>query len=144
MNELANISITINFIKVLNTQAKLQILNDIVVKNFLNKKKCIIFTDNQAAAVYVDNLLWKFSKDSFIPHLITDEPSQEFVIITTKKDNLNQAEVAINLTALPLDNVSSNIREIFELHDSTTQEKEIASNQKLESYNSRNFHCLQH
>lgn len=133
-----NSDTSITFIKVMNNTAKLQRLSDIVHDTFMKSKKCIIFTDTPNAAKYIDDYLWKFPQDSFIPHVIANQKTDERVVITNEMANLNQAEVAINLTAEALSNLECGIQEIFELYDLTSQEKENISKQKLASYTSRN------
>jgi len=42
----------------------------------------MILVPNIEAAQYVDSLLWKTPTDSFIPHVITQSTSSEWIVIT--------------------------------------------------------------
>ncbi len=62
-------------------------------------RRVLIVAASQAEAQEMDQRLWTFEQNSFVPHALAGGPDQdqEPVLIATGPDNLNQAGVAILL-----------------------------------------------
>ena len=70
-----------------------------LVENFYNQgKRVLIIVKNEEEGMILDNLLWNYTPESFIPHKISLKAKvdkNQPVLITTKRENRNQAEILI-------------------------------------------------
>lgn len=124
------------FISVQNNASKLDLISTKSLESLQTKKRLLITTPNLRAANYIDLLLWKSPEDSFIPHIVSDMPTNEWIVITLQNQvNNNQASRIINLCneTSPL---YSSVEEVYELYDETHPEKLQLSQQKLQFYKS--------
>ena len=120
------------FFQVSNASAKCKKITDTAKNHFEKKESLIFFVENEKAALFVDELLWKFPETSFLPHLITDEPTTEPLVITTSKINVNQASFAFNLCPTPL--LIEGFQIIYDFEDLSTQSKQNLSGIRLNAY----------
>jgi DNA polymerase III subunit chi len=127
------------FISVKDNNSKLNVICQTVQNLFIQKKAVLILVPNEEAASYVDQLLWRLPEESFLPHRIAFNPTNEPVVITTKAENMNQAHVLFNLcpNASP---IYRDFETIYELDDRTHPTKEQLSQQRKAFYASNN--CL--
>lgn len=118
-----------------------------VVTQPQQKKECICFlahdgvmkgnnmqfiVEDDAAAKFLDQLLWTFPPESFLPHVVKKLPKQEKIAIFTKDDpKWEKAAVTFNLRSAPIENAKEVVIEIL---DKTDPSKEALSNSKLEHY----------
>lgn len=131
-------NLKITFLKISNNQEKLLSLVQIVQKQFDLGLKTLIACETDQVALFLDELLWRFSDESFLPHLIANESCDERIVITTSPNNINQATVLINLHQTPHPNFKE-FNKIFELYDETHPIKEEASKIKRSFYQSEGF-----
>ena len=128
----------ITFLKVATNQEKLVTITKIVERHFDLAQNILISTPNDQVSNYIDQLLWRLSEESFVPHTIATTSCQDAVIITSTSENLNQATVLINLC--PTSHPSFNdFSIVYELYDLTHPEKEASSKARHESYLQSNF-----
>lgn len=85
------------FFPVKDTSTKLQAIVGVATHCFYAKTRLLFSVATYEAARYVDELLWKFPSESFLPHAILSRPSIELIGITMMPQNLNQAAVLFNL-----------------------------------------------
>jgi DNA polymerase IIIc chi subunit len=100
--------------------------------HFENKQHILIIVSDEKAQSYVDALLWKEPKFSFLPHSISDTDSTDYITITQKKSNINNAKYVFNLTTEPFEEFDCNI--VYELDDYTDKKKAIISKSKFKFY----------
>ena len=114
-------------------QAKVALLVNLVKRQFELNRRVLVSVPNDEAARFMDQLLWRTPEESFIPHQIVNKPCSDLIAITTQLQNLNQAQVLINLCPLssPL---CSQFECVFELLDQTHPEKMAASLKRKEDY----------
>lgn len=124
---------TIIFLKVTTNQEKLLSLTKIIQKHFDLSDQTLIFTPTDEIARYIDHLIWRLPEDSFIPHIISNEPCKDSVVITSKKENINKAQVLINL-AQDAYSPCQEFQIVYELYDQTHPSKEESSKQRHASY----------
>lgn len=68
-------------------------------QKFRNNQRVFIYADSQARAHQVDELLWAFDADSFIPHnLVGEGPKQGAAVEISWQAPTNRRPVLINLT----------------------------------------------
>lgn len=121
------------FIPVKDNQAKCQALVVIAQRYFSTGTRLIFSVASDEIASYVDQLLWKFPTESFLPHAILSHSSAELIVITTLLENLNQAPVLFNLRpeANPL---AVQLAITYEFMDYSHPEKLEQSNRRREIY----------
>lgn len=121
------------FIPVKDNHAKIIALCRIVEMHFEQKKKLLIVAPSAEAANYIDQLLWKYKEESFLPHTIIDSQTSEPIGITTKMENLNRASSLLNLcpSAVP---IFESFENIYELFDETMPDKAELSRQRQQTY----------
>jgi DNA polymerase-3 subunit chi len=104
---------------------------------YLHKKERILFFVEDAKALqYVDELLWKVPATSFLPHISSDAPTDELIVITTTKQNLNQAHAAFNLCSTPL---LLPFRTVYDFEDLTSPHKQQLSSLRYDAYKNAHF-----
>jgi DNA polymerase III subunit chi len=80
----------------------------LVEKAFLLNSTIAIFTQNEKETFFIDNLLWTFSEESFIPHEVWDPDENSGVpVIISHEIMLIKRDVLINLTDSVPTNFSS-------------------------------------
>lgn len=67
-------------------------------KAFKQNLRVLILTDNAETASELDQLLWFFKPDAFIPHSLTGLNLAEPVLISAGEDDPSQHELLINLS----------------------------------------------
>jgi len=126
------------FFQVQTAQTKLLRISEAAQTHFGKKEKIILFVEDAKAQGFVDELLWKMPTTSFLPHLATDEATQEPVVITKSKENVNGARVAFNLCPTPL-LLDPPFRIIYELEDLTAPGKQKLSELRFGRYKEAKF-----
>jgi DNA polymerase-3 subunit chi len=113
---------------------KVRFLIKVVFDHYLKNHKIIIFTQDLKTAQFVDNLLWSEPKESFLPHFMSQSLTDEKIVITCEKSNLNEAKVAFNLTSQALNPIDLKLHTIFEIEDLSMIEKTAVFKKKLLTY----------
>lgn len=104
---------------------------------FKQEKRLLIAVPNFQAAQYVETLLWKVPAESFIPHVVADTSTSEWVAITMQEQhNVNQAARLLNLCPTP-STLYQQISEVYEFYDETHPQKAELSQQRLQLYQSK-------
>jgi DNA polymerase IIIc chi subunit len=113
----------VTFKDVLNPQEKLAWLQRSVLRAFEAGKAIYIYVEDLKVAQFVDNFLWEYPLNSFIPHSIEDGATHSKVAIGWVSENLNQAEHLVNLSkkALLIDSIIT-IDEFSDLSNDDNQE----------------------
>ncbi|PIS00885.1 MAG: hypothetical protein COT84_05395 [Chlamydiae bacterium CG10_big_fil_rev_8_21_14_0_10_35_9] len=125
------------FLQIKDNRLKVQKLIQIAHYHFQKNEPFLFIANDIKSANYVDELLWKIPALSFLPHVIEDKLSQEKVIITTRKENLNQAKYVFNLCPTPL--LWDNLKILYEFEDLTHPGKQLLSRKKYEAYKERKY-----
>ncbi|HRD55665.1 MAG TPA: DNA polymerase III subunit chi [Parachlamydiaceae bacterium] len=128
----------ITFFKISSNQEKLLRLIKMIQNQFDLGLKTLIACETEQAALYLDDLLWRFSEESFLPHAVENEKSNELIVITTSFVNVNKAFVLINLHQKPHPSFKE-FSKIYELYDETHPIKEEASKLKRNFYQAEGF-----
>ena len=88
------------FFQVIASDHKLQTITDVAAKHFEKQEKLLFVTENAIAAQYIDELLWKRPINSFIPHALITEASNELIQISTIHKNVIESPFVFNLTSI--------------------------------------------
>lgn len=131
----------ITFIPVNTPQEKLDRICALVQQQHEFGRRILMITPNDEASKFIDQLLWRYKEDSFIPHTIASQASKDDIVITTLVQNLNQAHVLINLSP-NVPSIFNEFEEIFELQDNTHPEKARLSQQRQSFYETKMPHTV--
>jgi DNA polymerase III subunit chi len=126
------------FLSVANNATKLEKICSTVYQHYEQKERVLITVPSQEAALYIDQLLWRSPEESFLPHLITETPSEEPVVITTVLRNLNQAKILLNLCP-EASGIASEFSRVYELLDLTHPSKEKLSRERQAAYRAQTY-----
>lgn len=129
----------VTFYHVKDNAAKIQLICSKAKDSFQLEKRLLITVPSFDAAQYVESLLWRFPEESFMPHVIADTTTKEWIAITMQnKDNINQAPRLLNLcpNVSPL---SHEVEEIYELYDEAHPQKKELSEQRIREYQAKGF-----
>jgi DNA polymerase-3 subunit chi len=126
------------FFQVQSASAKLARICETASAHFEKKERFLFFVEDAKASIFVDELLWKMPETSFLPHVVSEEETQEWIAITKSKKNVNGARVAFNLCPTPL-LVESSFRIIYELEDLTAPNKQKLSSLRFDRYKEARF-----
>jgi DNA polymerase-3 subunit chi len=105
----------------------------LLLKILEDGKKALIYSEDTIMINSLDNGLWSFGKNKFIPHVtIFDqefEPKKQPIFITNQEENHNQADYLILLDATST-KFTSNFLRIFYFYDDskTALAKNVAAN----------------
>lgn len=97
--------------------------------HFERKEPLLIFTEDEKAAQYVDELLWKAPLTGFLPHGID---SQDVISITFGKKKLEDHRLAFNLCATPL--LVEGFKQVYDFEDLTSPSKKQFSAIRFDAY----------
>lgn len=126
------------FYQVRDAAAKLKFICEMAQTHFEKQEPFLILVEDAKAQEFVDELLWKFPETSFLPHVVCDETTKDFVAITKTKNNVNQARVAFNLCPTPL-LIDTPFRIIYEFEDLTNPSKSKLSSLRFDAYKAAHF-----
>lgn len=129
------------FLQVRDNAAKIQWLTETAQSHFGKKEPLIIFVEDSRAQQFVDELLWKVPKASFLPHAATDEPTSDWIAICKVKKNVNNAKIAFNLCSIPL-LLEGPFHFIYEFEDLTTPAKKNFSSLRLDAYKQAGYSII--
>ena len=120
------------FFQIKKANDKLLSITKTAATHFENKKQIIFLVENETSLKYLDELLWKEPKFSFLPHTISDLPSEDYVVLSYNKTNINKAPYTFNLTPEPLIDVHCNA--IYEFDDQTDKNRASITKKKFKFY----------
>jgi DNA polymerase IIIc chi subunit len=137
---MTNSSIKVIFLTSLSPQEKINKLIQTVQQHYIEKKCFYIFTENQAVTTYVDNLLWQYPKEGFIPHSCNFDPLH-WIIINSSMAFPENTFSFFNLTSSALSCVPSTCK-IFEFNESFGKEKKEIFEKKYKFYQECGYHLI--
>lgn len=125
-------------IQVKDAHTKLLELTKTAELHFEKKEPMIFFVEDDKALSFLDELLWKFPQISFLPHVTTESPIQEYLVITKIKKNLNQAKIAFNLCPTPL-LIDGGFKIVYDFEDLSSPSKKNFSQMRYSAYRNANY-----
>lgn len=122
-----------------NNSSKIHLICTKAQEAFKQEKRLLITVPHFQAAQYIEALLWKIPAESFMPHVVADTSTSEWIAITMQEQyNVNQAVRLLNLCPTP-PSLFQQIHDIYELYDETEPQKAELSQQRLQFYQSKGF-----
>ncbi|MEL7432170.1 MAG: DNA polymerase III subunit chi [Chlamydiota bacterium] len=105
-----------------------------VTRGHFRKKEHLLFqVSDEKSAHFLDDLLWKAPPESFLPHLIVEEETAEWIAITKMKKNLNNARYVFNLCPTPF-LLQGPCELIYEFEDKSSPNRQMLSKKRFEAY----------
>lgn len=126
------------FLSITTNQQKIASICQHVQKHFDRSEPILILAPSEQAVQYLDDMLWKFPEDSFLPHEASQASSKEKIVITTVHQNLNQSKILMNLCPEPCP-IAEQFETIYELYDQTHSDKVEQSKRRHEAYVQKGF-----
>lgn len=125
------------FLPVSTNQNKIGCICHHVHMHFDRGENILIMAPEQALG-YLDELLWKYPADSFLPHVVSKIPCKEKIVLTSSPVNLNEAQILINLCtdACP---IADQFKMVYELYDETQPEKLELSRKRQQIYREKGY-----
>jgi DNA polymerase IIIc chi subunit len=117
------------FTTVHDAQAKLKAITHLATLHFKKKEKLLILVADKAALYFVDQLLWRFPEESFLPHTSSENPSEEELIVISQKNIACFA--TLNLCPYPC---FSEAKIVYELEDLTSADREKLAKERYQAY----------
>lgn len=121
------------FFQIRSPQEKLLRLAETAAFHFERKEHLILFVEDEKAAQFVDDFLWKFPESSFLPHVVSEEAADDYIVIRRVKKNIGSACFAFNLCPTPLF-INDPLKIIYDFDDSTSPNKKQFSELRFEAY----------
>lgn len=125
------------FLTIKTNQQKIDSIWQCVQRHFDHKDHVLVLAPSDHAKQYLDDLLWKYPENSFLPHLATNKQSNEKIVITTLAQNLNNAKILVNLCS-DICPITEQFEIVYELYDETSSEKLEQSKRRQRTYAQKN------
>lgn len=125
----------VEFLRASTPKDKLTLITSTLERLLLEGKRAQVLAPNEASVTFLDDHLWAYKPESFLPHAIANAPSRTPIALTTLLTNFNQADALISLLPTPLpQECAQHFPLIFELLDETSPEKKALSKLKEQAW----------
>ena len=124
------------FVSIQNNAQKIDKLCFICKDCFLKKVPLLLLTETGEASQFLDALLWKYPKTSFLPHGLA--PSKELLQLSMTPSHIDDCQNIFNLTSKPLE-LPKQAQTIYEFEDFSSPEKQEISKKKFTFYRALGF-----
>lgn len=131
--------VRVTFFQVKSDGEKRERIIRLAEEYFEKKEPLVIQLPHQKALEYVDLLLWRAPKESFLPHTIKDEPTKDFIVLTSSGKNPNGARSVLNLCPEPVDNKNLSFIKIYELEDLASTHKNHSAQERYKAYKNAGY-----
>ncbi len=123
----------IHFLEVLDNQTKMRKLCETIQHHYQLGHAILVTVASDEVGRYVDELLWRHPKESFLPHQIASSKVSCKIAITERQENLNKASVLFNLCpqASP---ICQQFQTVYEFLDKTHPDRTRQSLERQEAY----------
>jgi DNA polymerase IIIc chi subunit len=125
------------FFQIKKQSDKLANITKTASMHFENRKPILFLVGDDNSQTFLDELLWKEPRFSFLPHTIAEIPIEENIVISQKRVILNNAQYIFNLTSDPISDLECNV--IYEFDDYTDKERALISRKKFKFYKENGF-----
>ncbi len=127
------------FFTIKEPSAKVRALVQTVTSHFVQKEKIQIIVPDKASLEFVDALLWKEPKESFLPHSTEVLlPFQDLVFLSLPLPSIEACPIVFNLCQTPY-TATPALKLLYELEDLTHPQKAAAFQSKFKQYQKAGF-----
>jgi len=126
------IQVTFLELKVAN---KDKVACDILEKLFINGRRIIVYASESKHTHLLDNLLWTWKQDSFIPHAVMDDSAEdpiEPVLLTSNMPSGNETDVLVLYDPLHAD-LLAEYKTVIDFAEVYHQEKLLESRKRYKT-----------
>ncbi len=135
-------AIRATFFQVKSDQLKQGKLVAMAEEHFEKKEPFLFKVPHQKGCEYLDLLLWRLPRESFIPHSIQSGPSNDLIVITASDQNPNNARSIFNLTGKAVENNDQFFSHIYEFEDLATPEKNRIAQEHYKVYKQQGYNII--
>lgn len=125
----------------LDTKDKEKRIFEIVLNQYNENHKIILYTNNEERADYLDRFLWIYKQETFIPHKIfkyVEEESMENIAIVFEEINpINAKKIILDMPCSL--NFAKQFYEIYDFVDSSTAKTLKESRERFKQYKNAGF-----
>ncbi len=127
------------FFTIKEPSAKVRALIQTITSHFIQKEKIQIIVPDKASLEFVDALLWKEPKESFLPHSTEVLlPFQDLIFLSLPLPSIEACPIVFNLCQTPYTPTPS-LKILYELEDLTHPQKAAAFQSKFKQYQKAGF-----
>lgn len=127
----------VTFYSIRDNRDKIRLVSDKSIHAYRDAKRLLISVPNLQSAHYIDTLLWSTPPDSFLPHIVSDMPTTEWIAITLQNEiNVNESPRVLNLSPRPC---FLPVEEIYEIFDESHPDKTLLSENKIRLYKEQGY-----
>ncbi|NGX62732.1 MAG: DNA polymerase III subunit chi [Candidatus Anoxychlamydiales bacterium] len=126
------------FFQIKDIKIKLIRIIQTAMHHFEKKENFLIRVADEASLKFVDELLWRQPQEGFLPHSISEEKCEDYIVITKSKENLNNAHFLFNLSQEIID-LDTSYKIIYDFDDFTSLKKQEKSKKRFEIYRQANL-----
>ena len=127
------------FFQVKSDQMKRDKLVETAQEYFEKKEPLLFKVPHSQAEDYLDGLLWRWPKHSFLPHVVQNLDCTDLIVITASNNNPNCARALFNLTKEPVDNPEFFFTHIYEFDDLSSTFKNKTALNHYQTYKERGY-----
>lgn len=124
------------FLEVKSGKEKMELLLQKAKEHFEKRQKLFFLAENENVKKYVDELLWKEPKSSFLPHACDDLSSPLVIVDSLILPSMSRYIFNLTKSALSLEEP---FRLVYELDDSSSEEKKNIVKEKFHYYSSKKY-----
>ena len=107
-------------------------------QEYFEKKTPLLFKLSCEKGVqYLDELLWRFPRESFLPHFISNTPTKALIVLTLSHCNPNQSQAIFNLTKEPITDLS--FHQIYTFEDLSSNTKNPMVQRHYHFYKTKDY-----
>jgi len=128
-----NLKSKVVFFQIKDAKTKLIKIIQTAMHHFEKKEKLLIQVSDEASLSYVDELLWRVPIEGFLPHVVSNRPIDDFIVITKMQENLNKSSYLFNLSQDIID-LDTSYKIIYDFDDLTSPKKLEKSKKRFEIY----------
>ena len=126
------------FFQIKDIKIKLIRIIQTAMHHFEKKENFLIRVADEASFKFVDELLWRLPQEGFLPHIVSEEKCEDYIVITKSKENLNNSHFLFNLSQEIID-LDTSYKIIYDFDDFTSLKKQEKSKKRFEIYRQANL-----
>lgn len=125
------------FFEVSTPQQKKECISSVSHHHFIKGSKLLFIVEDERSGKFLDQLLWSFPPESFLPHTLAKIPKLERLMIAVKGETLwKEADVIFNLQNEILQ-CEESPKLVIEFFDKSDPERADRAKKRLEEYSSK-------
>ncbi|MFY7842469.1 MAG: DNA polymerase III subunit chi [Rhabdochlamydiaceae bacterium] len=117
----------------------MQKLYEVAQKHFLAKENLVFLMQDEKSLTFLDDFLWKFPQDSFLPHICHSTKDETALsIILSKEYQPLSMHCVFNLTTKPV-SATKYIKKVYEFEEINVPDKKAQAQEKYQFYRNQGY-----